>query len=65
MREDYFAPAQQTWSGTGGDIQSAFDEAWANSQKDPNPPRVVRSIDIFATGTNPISEYSVILGRGG
>jgi hypothetical protein len=64
------SPPQDTWQGRSKKpddpnpgLEKAIEDAWNKSQQDANPPATIRIQDILVSGTNPISEYSVIVGR--
>jgi hypothetical protein len=61
------SPPQDTWNGTSkhptATLEGAIEDAWNASQKDQNPPATIRITDILVSGNNPITEYSVIVGR--
>jgi hypothetical protein len=56
------------WHGHAHEsLQKAIEDAWEDVKRNPgqDPPTTLRVTDIFFTGSNPISEYSVIVARGG
>jgi hypothetical protein len=71
---DPFAPAQETWLGRSkrkdDKTPPSLDEALADAydqarQANRDGQLTLRVIDILVTGSNPISEYGVIVGKGG
>lgn len=55
-----------SWRGKSDkSLSDAIENAWEEAKKGPNPPTALRISDIYFAGTNPITEYSVIVVRGG
>jgi hypothetical protein len=64
---DPLKATEDTWRGrsTGADanLAAAIKDAW-NEAKKGGGPDTLRVVDIYIAGNNPITEYSVIVGRG-
>ena len=63
---DRLAHTEDSWRGKSDtSLQDAVEDAWKHAKESSDPPEILRISDIYFAGTNPISEYSVIVVRGG
>jgi len=63
--KDLLKHTADSWRGKSDhSLSAAIEDAWEEAKKGPNPPTTLRISDIYFAGTNPISEYSVIVVRG-
>jgi hypothetical protein len=63
---DVLRHTEDSWRGkSDASLQDAIEDAWRHAKESSDPPQILRVSDIYFAGTNPISDYSVIVVRGG
>jgi len=63
--KDVLRHTADSWRGESKEsLQDAIDDAWKHAKDSSDPPSTLRIADIYFAGTNPISDYSVIVVRG-
>ncbi|MFL5911105.1 MAG: hypothetical protein ACJ768_11105 [Gaiellaceae bacterium] len=58
---DPFKILDNTFTGRGHTFEKAIESAWEQAKE--SGPGTFRIVDIYFAAENPISEYSVIIGR--
>jgi hypothetical protein len=59
--KDRFTFVEKTFAGRGETLQAAIEAAWQEAKG--GGPGTFRIVDIYFAANNPITEYSVIIGR--
>jgi len=63
--KDVLKHTADSWRGKSDtSLQDAIEDAWKHAKGSTDPPPTLRISDIYFAGTNPISDYSVIVVRG-